>query len=207
MILECRITFQKSTTQFGHAVFYTTYCWDLTVLIIHDWHDAKFYDEKTGLDKLWTEEDYLSCWYNDPDADIHPMYDGYTRAHDELVTARVKARLRNFQSRVLGKKRPDLASTVQRSSNTLVPALSEESAQINFNDDDNDPLEWHHGYTGKRDALINHFSISWNAKQVFWLPFPGTTKLSSWPGCRCWWCCCCLLPLLIMIYNKKVVQL
>jgi hypothetical protein len=138
-------------------------------------------DEKSGLDKLWTEDDYLSCWYANPDADPHASYDSFTRAHDELVASRVRARLRNFQSRVLGKKRPTStsASNDHRRSNTLVPELSEVSTQINFNEDDDDPLEWHHGYTGKRDALIEHFSISWNAKKVFWLPFPGTSKLAS----------------------------
>ena len=60
----CRIIWAKSTTQFGLVASFTICFWDSTVkefvwFCVHSW----LYFWFSGLDKLWTEEDYLSCWY------------------------------------------------------------------------------------------------------------------------------------------------
>ena len=134
-----------------------------------------------GLDKLWTSEDYLSCWYMNADAERHPEYDRFTCEHDALITARAEAkRLRNFSARALGKKRPSGNPVIRTTGRSLVPEINhdEEGAQpILFNANaDLDPVEWQEGFTEKRDALIEHFNIHWNAKKVLWLPFPGTGR-------------------------------
>ena len=131
-----------------------------------------------GLDKLWTEEDYLSSWYADADADIHPEYDKYTADHTALIASRAKARLRNFSNRTLGKRRPSASIGVQPRSGSLVPEIhqSEPISQVIFSEPDLDPLEWQEGFEKKRDALIEHFNYFWNKNKVLWLPFPGTAK-------------------------------
>ncbi len=88
-----------------------------------------------GLDKLWTEEDYLSTWcvmagpamtmmmihaefllyklyrYADPDAELHSEFDLQTAAHAAIIEKRCVARSRQFRESTLGSKRPS-ASTV-----------------------------------------------------------------------------------------------
>ncbi len=137
-----------------------------------------------GLDKLWTEEDYLSCWYADADAEMHPDYDRYyttaTSSHDALIRSRVSTRklsekLRHFNARTLGERRPSAPSQadigVRRHS--LVPESSL-AAQIAMNDgQDSDPVQWQQGFTELRDSLIEHFNITWNARKVQWLSFPS----------------------------------
>ena len=131
----------------------------------------------TGLDKLWTEEDYLSCWYADADAEIHPDYDRYTSSHDALIASRAQSRQRNFTARVLGQRRPNEPS---RTSTTLRHNLVPDSvpaAQLVLDDaQDLDPLQWGDGFKARRDALVEHFNIAWNQKKVAWLPFPGSQK-------------------------------
>ncbi len=131
----------------------------------------------TGLDKLWTEDDYLSCWYADADAEIHPDYDNYTASHDALIASRARSRLRNFTARVLGQRRPtepSRTSTILR--HNLVPD-SVPAAQLVLDDaQDSDPVQWADGFKARRDSLVEHFNIAWNAKKVAWLPFPGSQK-------------------------------
>jgi hypothetical protein len=144
----------------------------------------------TGLDKLWTEDDYLSCWYAalhhgqksaalilhnryaDADAEVHPDYDRYTAVHNEQIASRAQARLRKFNARTLCAKRPPASSTCQRHS--LVPGCAP-AAQIVLDDaDESDPQQWEGGFMEKRASLIEHFNIAWNSNRVAWLPFPGT---------------------------------
>lgn len=134
-------------------------------------------DAISGLDKLWTEEDYLSCWYADADAEIHPEYDGYaaTTEHDALIRSRAHTRkLRHFNSRVLGERRP--------SGSTQAPIVTGRfnlvsdttfASQIAMNDgQDSDPLQWQPGFNEIRESLIEHFNVKWNARKVQWLRFP-----------------------------------
>jgi hypothetical protein len=108
--------------------------------------------------------------YADPDADIHPVYDRYTAAHDELIVARAQQRLRNFNARVLGARRPTEGSAVPR--HTLVPQGAPLGQIAMDNGVDLDPLQWESGFIEKRTLLIEHFNLSWNAKKVAWLTFP-----------------------------------
>ena len=136
----------------------------------------------SGLDKLWTEEDYLSSWYADADADVHPEYDKYTADHAAIVVSRANARLRNFRTQwALGKRRPTGAIPVPQQSGSLVPELHqlEPMSQVIFSEADHDPLEWQDGFEAKRETLIEHFNIFWNENKVQWLPFPGTAKFSA----------------------------
>ena len=145
-----------------------------------------------GLDKLWTEDDYLSCWYvccmaqqwakvrilfcryADADAEIHPDYDRYTASHDALIASRARSRLRNFTARVLGQRRPTEPSRTIR--HNLVPD-SVPAAQLVVDDaQDLDPIQWGDGFKAKRDSLVEHFNIAWNAKKVAWLPYPGSVS-------------------------------
>jgi hypothetical protein len=130
------------------------------------------------LDKLWTEEDYLSCWYADADAEIHPEYDGYSAAttqHDALIRSRAETRrLRHFNSRVLGERRPSCSSEAPTVTGrfSLVPGTTF-APQIAMNEgQDSDPLQWQPGFNENRDLLIEHFNIAWNARKVQWLRFP-----------------------------------
>jgi len=134
-------------------------------------------DAVLGLDKLWTEEDYLSCWYADADAEIHPEYDGYvaTTQHDALIRARAEARsLRHFNSRVLGERRPSGSSQppIVPERFTFVPHTTF-AAQIAMDEvPDSDPVQWQPGFAEIRESLIEHFNIAWNARRVQWLRFP-----------------------------------
>lgn len=131
-----------------------------------------------GLDKLWTEDDYLSCWYADADAEIHPVYDRVTANHDALIRSRADARLRKFNARtVLGERRPfNPAPPSGPERYNLVPDTSV-AAQLNLSDGvDQDPLEWHHDFKSIQKSLIEHFDISWNKNRVQWLPFPGSSN-------------------------------
>lgn len=132
-------------------------------------------DEVSGLDKLWTEEDYLSCWYADADAEPHSVYDGYaaTTGHDALILDRAQSRkLRNFSSKVLGERRPSSSQApIGTGRYTFVPDTTF-AAQIVMDEHDSDPLQWQPGFNEIRDSLIEHFNIAWNARKVQWLSFP-----------------------------------
>jgi hypothetical protein len=185
LFAACRNTSEKSTTLFGHVVFCTTSFWLLMVQLNDVGFCAgnlcpndEFILALAGLDKLWTEEDYLSAWYADADADIHAEYDRYTADHCAIIATRAKARLRNFGSYRLGKKRPTASIGVQPRSGSLVPQVhhSDPMSQVIFSEEDSDPLQWDEGYEKKRDALIEHFNCFWNQNKVLWLSFPGTAK-------------------------------
>jgi hypothetical protein len=121
-----------------------------------------------GLDKLWTEEDYLSTWYADPDAEKY-RWDNEKAAHDSLLRQRVP--LRMFTARTLGARRPSNCPTSARE----VPRgrfASNPSGIAYIDDNDDDPLEWHQDFQPKRLELIAHFHKVWNANKVMWLPFP-----------------------------------
>ncbi len=129
-----------------------------------------------GLDKLWTEDDYLSCWFADADAEIHPEYDGYaaTADHDALILSRARERrLRNFNSRVLGERRPSaFQAPIATGRFTLVPDTTFAAQIVMDEGQDADPLQWQPGFNEIRDSLIEHFNIAWNARKVQWLRFP-----------------------------------
>lgn len=148
------------------------------------------------MDKLWTEEDYLSCWYvcrdiaqcfpkvsfcryADADAEIHPVYDKFSEQHDAIIAARASARSRKFQQRVLGERRPTASIAVggQSRPRSMVPGSDEPAAKIAFiSDVDQEEPQWEEGFKEKRDLLIEHFNVHWDARKVMWLPFPGTKK-------------------------------
>jgi len=116
--------------------------------------------------------------YADADAEIHPEYDRYTASHDALLAVRAHSRLRNFTARVLGQRRPTRsAETSTTARHNLVPD-SVPAAQLVLDDahQDLDPVQWHDGFRERRDLLVRHFNIAWNAKQVAWLPFPGSLQ-------------------------------
>ncbi len=56
----------------------------------------------TGLDKLWTPEDYLTIWWTDPDAEPHDEFD--RSGHRALMEQRQQHRL--FSRNTLGDLRP-----------------------------------------------------------------------------------------------------
>jgi hypothetical protein len=125
-----------------------------------------------GLDKLWSEQDYLSTWYADPDAEKH-HWDNEGAVHDSLLFQRVPQRM--FTSRILGARRPSGCPTASQL------ALNRRSAIIPsgiayIDNADTDPLEWHEGFVGKRMDLVTHFNKEWNAKNVKWLPFPKSKR-------------------------------
>lgn len=124
-----------------------------------------------GLDKLWSEEDYLGTWYSDPDADPHPRYDRHTLNHDIIIRQRL--RTRKFKSRTLGLRRPIGVATGEQPFR-LVPQPERET-YVNFGtNEEEDPTENHVGFKEKRLELIAHFNATWERNEVLWLPYPGS---------------------------------
>jgi hypothetical protein len=125
----------------------------------------------------WAKVLIFSRRYADADAEIHPDYDRYTASHDALLTARAQSRLRNFTARVLGQRRPtrsaEISTTVRHN---LVPDSTPAAELVLDDAQDLDPVQWHDGFKERRDLLVAHFNIAWNAKKVAWLPFPGYSQ-------------------------------
>jgi hypothetical protein len=127
-----------------------------------------------GLDKLWSEEDYLGTWYADPDAEPHPLYDRHTLNHNSIIQQRLNTR--KFKTRVLGlRHRPSGAgaATAQRTFNFVPEPDTGTYANFGTNNDE-DPVEHQLGFQEKRLELIAHFNAVWNGDEVLWLPFPGS---------------------------------
>jgi hypothetical protein len=125
-----------------------------------------------GLDKLWTEDDYLSTWYSDPDAEKH-RWDNEAAAHDNLLLQRVPKRM--FNSRTLGARRPSSCPATTH----VVPngrSTTNRPGIAYIDNADDDPLEWHQGFFEKRKELVDHFHKEWNANKVKWLPFPNVKR-------------------------------
>ena len=117
--------------------------------------------------------------YADADAEIHSEYDKYSEQHDALIASRANARSRKFKQRVLGDRRPEKLTAVggQSRPRSLVPGSDEPAAQVSFNNDvDQEEPQWEEGFKEKRDSLIEHFNLRWDARKVMWLPFPNTKK-------------------------------
>ncbi len=138
--------------------------------------------------KVLSTHSSLHNRYADADAEVHPDYDRYTAAHNELIVSRAQARLRKFNARTLGAKRPTATCTGQRHS--LVPGCAPASQIVLDDADELDPLQWEGGFMEKRAALIEHFNIAWNSNHVAWLPYPGTGQ-SSACSCYCIYSCAC----------------
>ena len=58
------------------------------------------------LDLLWTENDVLSTWYADADADMGDVFDLSEEAHRQIVQNRALRRHRQFRATTLGRHRP-----------------------------------------------------------------------------------------------------
>ena len=123
--------------------------------ILHNW--LLSYD---GLDTLWTQEDYLSAWYADPDADLDERYDIFTADHRATVEARAKARKRQFSRHATGARRPGHETAAYE-------MLVERDAE-----DD----EWEDTHISRREELVKSFMISWDQGKAEWLAFPGTRR-------------------------------
>jgi hypothetical protein len=123
-----------------------------------------------GLDQLWSEADYLGTWYSDPDAEIDSRYDKHTLNHNNIIQQRLKTR--KFKARTLGLRRPLGAAAGQQAFRLVPEPVGERYANFGTNDDD--PTEIQDGYQQKRNELIDHFNITWEANNVLWLPFPGS---------------------------------
>jgi hypothetical protein len=125
--------------------------------ILHNWLLA--YD---GLDTLWNEEDYLSAWYADPDADHDPRYDRFSVEHRALVENRAKARRRRqFSRHAIGSRRPGHG----------ISAAYEMLAERDPEDD-----EWEDTHISRREELVVSFDIAWEEGRAEWLSFPGTRR-------------------------------
>jgi hypothetical protein len=121
--------------------------------------------------------------YADADAEFHSEYDKFSEQHDALIASRANARSRKFKQRVLGDRRPEKVTpgtklmSGQSRPRSLVPGSDEPAAQVSFNNDvDQEEPQWEEGFKEKRDSLIEHFNLRWDARKVMWLPFPGTKK-------------------------------
>jgi hypothetical protein len=123
--------------------------------ILHNWPLS--YD---GLDTLWTQEDYLSAWYADPDADLDERYDIFTADHRVTVEARAKARKRQFSRHATGALRPGHER-----------AAYEMLVERDVEDD-----EWEDTHISRREELVKSFMISWDQGKAEWLAFPGTRR-------------------------------
>jgi len=58
------------------------------------------------LDLLWTDDDVLSTWYADADADMGDVFDLSEEAHRQIVQNRALRRHRQFRATTLGRQRP-----------------------------------------------------------------------------------------------------
>lgn len=110
-----------------------------------------------GLEFLWTNADYLSVWYDDPDADHREDWDG------PPVQQRAQ---RRFEQRLMAGGEASWAA--------LSPAIEEEFGGIVA--PDLTPTEVEMGHVPLREALVRNFEIMWKKKQVQWLKYPDRVK-------------------------------
>ena len=120
------------------------------------------------LDSLWTEQDVLSTWYADADAEVHASFDLSNAAHQAIVEKRAKSRLRLFRKSTLGLVRP------RRNAALLLSAAAGNRDEMVVLAGDLEPVEYDPSHTVRREELVESFHYAWNAGAVEWLSFPGT---------------------------------